>query len=143
MRAVFLALPLIALAGCMSAPEEMLSTATPLPPTTDPAAHAALLAEVDGDFLWNCAVPGMNGGRGWNFLIRDYRNETGGEIVLETAGTDAVYLLDRRSEPGLDRFVAGSDEIAIGLDGHAELRWTGVGGQQVIEGQCRRGGIAA
>lgn len=96
-------------------------------------ASAPLVAGPGGRFLWTCSAPEI--GAGWRFGVVEQPNETGSEVVLASAGSLAAIPLDRRDEDGLERYVAGPNQIDIAPDGSARLNWAGA----TYEGQCQAG----
>lgn len=129
---MFLTAPL-ALTACMSfAPEVEQST-----PISTMSAPEIVLPE--GDFLYACAVQGVGTGMNWQFSIVEQANETGSEILMETAGMNAAYPLDRRSEMGGETFIAGGDRIVIAADNSVDLYWAGASAAPNYTGQCQKG----
>ncbi len=134
----FLLIPaLTALSACMSLTPEVDQSA----PVSTMSAPLEIVPP-EGPYLYACAVQGVDSGTQWQFSIVEQANETGSETLMETAGVNAAYPLNQRSEMGTETFLAGNDRIIIAPDGSVQLYWAGAQSVPNYTGQCQSGTAA-
>ncbi len=128
---------LAALSACMSLTPDVDQSA-PIATMTAPL----VIVPPEGPYLYACAVQGVASGIQWQFSIVEQANETGSETLMETAGVNAAYPLNHRSEMGTETFLAGNDRIIIAPDGSVQLYWAGAQSVPNYTGQCQSGDAA-